>query len=338
VLGVPPLSPVQRSIAAQPVQPGGGPGQPDAPVQRSAGAPDQMAPDQILPDQPTDDLPVAVGDSMSPEVPAAPSPPPAQPELTSPLLGEIDAPVQRSLDPPSQLADGVATITADPAPEPDLPVAAAPPLPVAPLLGGGERPATVPTSTPVSPGPALATSATTPVSRSVAPASTHARPAAPTSPVPAAPVQRSTGRTAPAAPSRRTGMPSDSIPADTRAAMIAAAFAGGAPPTVMRVPASQAPTFQSDSGAPAPQFVDPVFNAVPVSRVSEEQAPVVPTHDGGGATFSSETSTPPAAAAGPPAADPEHLVAQLIGPLYEKLRTEMRRERIRRGSVHDRLG
>jgi hypothetical protein len=106
----------------------------------------------------------------------------------------------------------------------------------------------------------------------------------------------------------------------------------------MRVPASQAPSFQSDSGAAAPQFVDPVFNAVPVLRVSEEQAPVVPTHDGGGANFSSETSTPPAAAAGPPAADPEHLVAQLIGPLYEKLRTEMRRERIRRGSVHDRLG
>jgi hypothetical protein len=31
-------------------------------------------------------------------------------------------------------------------------------------------------------------------------------------------------------------------------------------------------------------------------------------------------------------------VQQLVGPLFERLRAELRRERIRRGAVHDRLG
>jgi len=111
----------------------------------------------------------------------------------------------------------------------------------------------------------------------------------------------------------------------------------------MRVPASQAPTIRTDlavigNGAPSPQSGDPVFAPVPVARVAAEQASGVPADGGGAAAFSSETSSPPAAAETTAAADPDRLVAQLVGPLYERLRTELRRERIRRGSVHDRLG
>jgi hypothetical protein len=112
---------------------------------------------------------------------------------------------------------------------------------------------------------------------------------------------------------------------------------------VLRVPASGAPP----QLAPGQEGAD-TFTAVPVARQAAGEAVLVPhlspvqrTFSSEGASTTSDGVPGPAVQASPDTARPpdtERLVAQLVGPLFERLRAELRRERMRRGSVHDRLG
>jgi hypothetical protein len=284
-----------------------------------------------------------------------------EPEPGPPLVA------RSTVEPPP--ADGWPAAPYDSGPGPDH----ADPLPVAPLLGAAPGTPTVTpaasgsaSSAPAPSGPATSATPAVPVSRSLAPppvsrqATRHTAPPMPSSALPspapgrpAAPVpavQRSTtppsGHQAGAQPDAMRTISDSFGPPDMQAAMIEAAFAGGAPPTVLRVPATQAPaggTYPADpgNGAAAPLGAPAVpFTPIPVARqVAEESSPVPSNGPTSDQSFGAAAGAPPAAAAAQAGAqDTERLVAQLVGPLFERLRAELRRERIRRGSVHDRLG